>query len=132
MRTALGEAGVATDDVDYVSAHGTGTPLNDRTETAALKQVFGARTAQVPVSSLKSMLGHHMGAAGAFQVIAILQMMAAGVVHPTVNYMARDPECDIDCVPNHARPVSVNVALANSFGFGGNNAVLVVKRWSGE
>jgi 3-oxoacyl-[acyl-carrier-protein] synthase II len=132
MRTALGEAGVATDDVDYVSAHGTGTPLNDRTETAALKQVFGARTAQVPVSSLKSMLGHHMGAAGAFQVIAILQMMAAGMVHPTVNYMARDPECDIDCVPNHARPVSVNVALANSFGFGGNNAVLVVKRWSGE
>jgi 3-oxoacyl-[acyl-carrier-protein] synthase II len=132
IKMALEEADVATDDVDYVSAHGTGTPLNDRTETAALKQVFDARTTQVPVSSLKSMLGHHMGAAGAFQVIAILQMMAAGMVHPTVNYMAHDPECDIDCVPNKARSVTVNVALANSFGFGGNNAVLVVRKWSGS
>jgi 3-oxoacyl-(acyl-carrier-protein) synthase len=132
MRMALDEADVATDDVDYVSAHGTGTLLNDRTETAALKHVFGARAARVPVSSLKSMLGHHMGASGALQVIAILQMMAAGMVHPTVNYRAHDPECDIDCVPNNARCVSVNVAVANSFGFGGNNAVLVVRRWSGE
>ena len=132
MALALEDAGVPSDEVDYVSAHGTGTPLNDRTETAALKQVFGARAARLPVSSLKSMTGHQMGASGALQMIAILQMMAAGIVHPTVNYRARDPECDIDCVPNEARRVSVNVALANSFGFGGNNAVLVVKRWGGD
>jgi 3-oxoacyl-[acyl-carrier-protein] synthase II len=129
MRDTLEEADLPAAAIDYVSAHGTGTSLNDRTETLALGQIFGDRLAGVPVSSLKSMLGHHMGACGALQVIATLLMMAAGTVHPTINYRVRDPECNLDCVPNEARRADVHAALVNSFGFGGNNAVLAIKRW---
>jgi 3-oxoacyl-[acyl-carrier-protein] synthase II len=128
IAAALEEAAVAPDAVDYVSAHGTGTTLSDRAEAAALRQVFGPRLRGLPVSSLKSMLGHHMGASGAFQMLATLLMMAARKLHPTINHMVPDPECDLDCVPNEGRRAEPRTALVNSFGFGGNNAVLVVKK----
>lgn len=130
MSDALAEADIPAEAIDYVSAHGTGTPLNDRTETTALRRIFGDRLRTVLVSSLKSMLGHHMGACGALQVIATFQMMAAGMVHPTINYTVPDPQCDLDCVPNEARRADVRTALINSFGFGGNNAVLALKKWN--
>ena len=128
IRAALAEADTSADVVDYVSAHGTGTQMNDRTETLALKTALGARLRDVPVSSLKSMIGHQMGACGAVQTIATLLSMSLGRVHPTINYGVPDKDCDLDCVPNESRSHDVNVALVNSFGFGGNNAVLVVKR----
>ena len=130
INDALEEAEIPAETIDYVSAHGTGTALNDRTETSALTRIFGDRLRTIPVSSLKSMLGHHMGACGVLQVIATFQMMAAGMVHPTINYTVPDPNCDIDCVPNQARRADVTTALVNSFGFGGNNAVLAIKKWN--
>ncbi len=123
---ALAEAEIPAASVDYVSAHGTGTQMNDRTETAALRKALGARLTNLPVSSLKSMIGHQMGACGALQLIATLVMMKRRCIHPTINYGVPDIDCDLDCVPNESRAHTVNVALVNSFGFGGNNAVLVV------
>jgi 3-oxoacyl-[acyl-carrier-protein] synthase II len=131
IAVALEEAGVTADEVDYVGAHGTGTSLNDRTETQALRQVFGARLNTLPVSSLKSMLGHHMGACGVFQVLAALVMMATRTIHPTINYSSPDPECELDCVPNERRPAEIRTAIVQSFGFGGNNAVLALRNWAG-
>ena len=128
IAAALSEAGIPAARVDYVSAHGTGTQMNDRTETAALQRALGARLADVPVSSLKSMIGHQMGACGALQTIATLLMMARGRIHPTLNYTIPDKDCDLDCVPNESRAHAVGIALVNSFGFGGNNAVLVLSR----
>ncbi len=132
MRKALHEANIAPEDVDYISAHGTGTPTNDRNEVAAIKAVFGDLATRIPISSIKSMLGHTMGAASALEAIACALVVKDDMIPPTINHETPDPDCDIDCVPNRARKHTVNVALNNSYAFGGNNASLVVKKFSDE
>jgi 3-oxoacyl-[acyl-carrier-protein] synthase II len=129
MRQALEDAGLAPDDVGYVNAHGTSTKVNDRVETLAIKQVFGAAAAGVPVSSTKSMTGHLIAAAGATELITCVEVLRRGVLPPTINYETPDPECDLDYVPNTARERRVRHALSNSFGFGGQNISLVVSRF---
>jgi 3-oxoacyl-[acyl-carrier-protein] synthase II len=129
MRKALREAGCSPLDVDYISAHGTGTPTNDRNECAAIKEVFGDRYQSIPTSSIKSMLGHTMGAASALEALVCALVVKNDAIPPTMNYETPDPACDIDCVPNEARYLKVNVALNNSYAFGGNNASLVVKKY---
>ncbi|MDT8306917.1 MAG: beta-ketoacyl-ACP synthase II [Anaerolineae bacterium] len=128
---ALNEAGVAPADVGYISAHGTATELNDKYETMAIKAALGAAAATTPVSSTKSMTGHIMGATGAIESIFCLLAIRDGVLPPTINYSVPDPECDLDYVPNEARPARVRVAVNNAFGFGGHNAVLVFKEFTG-
>jgi 3-oxoacyl-[acyl-carrier-protein] synthase II len=128
MRAAIQDAGLFPSDIDYINAHGTSTPPNDRTETMAIKVVFGERAREIPISSTKSMIGHLLGAAGAAELIAAALAIEHGVIHPTINYETPDPECDLDYVPNEARPASVGCAMSNSFGFGGHNATLVIKR----
>jgi len=129
MRKAMHEAAIGTDDVDYVSAHGTGTIANDKTECAAIRDVFGARSQQIPVSSIKSMLGHAMGAASAIEALACALAVRNDILPPTINFETPDPECEIDCVPNEARRHTVDIALNNSYAFGGNNASLVLKKF---
>jgi 3-oxoacyl-[acyl-carrier-protein] synthase II len=125
------DAGVRPEEVDYINAHGTSTELNDKTETLALKKVFGAHAKNLAVSSTKSMTGHLLGAAGAVELIATLLCMENGFIHPTINYETPDPECDLDYVPNVARSAQIQCALSNSLGFGGHNAVVVAKRFNG-
>jgi 3-oxoacyl-[acyl-carrier-protein] synthase II len=125
---AFREAGLSAEQVDYISAHGTGTPANDRIETAAIKTVWKDTAHHTPVSSIKSMLGHTMGAASAIEAVACALAIERGVIPPTINYQDRDPECDLDYVPNVAREVKVNIALSNSFAFGGNCSALILKR----
>ncbi len=129
MTRALREAGIGKDDVSYISAHGTGTLANDKMECASIKEVFGPRYNRIPVSSIKSMLGHTMGAASALEAIACALIVKDDMIPPTINYETPDPECDIDCVPNKARAHEVNIALNNSYAFGGNNASLVIKKF---
>jgi len=129
MRKAMREADITIEDVDYVSAHGTGTLANDRAECAAIKEVFGPRSKKIPISSIKSMLGHTMGAASALEAITCALVVKNDLIPPTINFETPDPECDIDCVPNEARRHVVNVALNNSYAFGGNNACLVLKKF---
>jgi 3-oxoacyl-[acyl-carrier-protein] synthase II len=129
MRKAIRETGITIGDIDYISAHGTGTLTNDKAECAAIKNVFGPRYKQIPVSSIKSMLGHTMGAASAIEAIACALAIKNDIVPPTINFKTPDPECDIDCVPNQARRHKVNIALNNSYAFGGNNACLVIKKF---
>ena len=131
MRGALADAEVRPEQVGYVNAHGTGTPLNDRTEAAALRELFGAHTRDLLVSSTKSMHGHVQGAAGAIEAVATLMALGNGVAPPTANHCEDDPECGLDVVPNEARPAEMEYALSNSFGFGGLNAVLLFRRWAG-
>ncbi len=131
MRVAIADAGLATDQIDYINAHGTSTPPNDRSETAAIKTLFGERAYRVPISSTKSMTGHLMGAGGGIEAIACIRAMQTGIVPPTINLENPDPECDLDYVPNEARPSEVDVAMSNSFGFGGHNATLVFRRYDG-
>jgi 3-oxoacyl-[acyl-carrier-protein] synthase II len=126
MRRALAAAGVAVEAVDYINAHGTGTPQNDVVETRAIKAVFGARAPALPISSTKSMIGHTLGAAGALEALAVLLAMRGGFVPPTANLEDPDPECDLDYVPVASRPAAPRVALSNSYGFGGNNTTLVL------
>lgn len=128
MRVALQTAGVDIQEVDYINAHGTSTKLNDACETKAIKMVFGKRAYEIPISSTKSMIGHIITAAGAIETIATILVMNRGLIHPTINYETPDPECDLDYVPNTARPAQVNVALKNSFGLGGENCCLVLRR----
>lgn len=128
MQLALNDAGMKPEEIDYVNAHGTSTPLNDKIETLALKKVFGDHARKIAISSTKSMTGHMLGAAGAAELIATLLIMENDLIHPTINYETPDPECDLDYVPNVARPGRVNGAFSNSLGFGGHNAVLVVRR----
>ncbi len=128
VRMALEEAGVSPQDVDYINAHGTGTRVNDVTETQVIKEVFKDHARHVPISSTKSMHGHVMGATGAVELAATIQAIDRGVIPPTANYTQPDPECDLDYVPNQAREKSVHVAISNSFAFGGLNAVLLVRR----
>jgi 3-oxoacyl-[acyl-carrier-protein] synthase II len=131
MRIAVADAGLSTDDIDYINAHGTSTPPNDRSETAAIKTLFGERAYRVPVSSTKSMTGHLMGAGGGIEAIACVRAINTGIVPPTINLDNPDPDCDLDYVPHEARPVEVEVAMSNSFGFGGHNATLVFRRYDG-
>jgi 3-oxoacyl-[acyl-carrier-protein] synthase II len=130
IKMALEDAGVALDEVDYINAHGTSTMVNDRVETLAIKQVFGDRAYKIPVSSTKSMIGHLIAAAGATEVIFCLLAIRDNVVPPTTNYEYPDPDCDLDYVPNVARQLPCNTALTNSFGFGGQNIALLIKRFA--
>ncbi len=126
VRQALASAQVSIEEVDYINAHGTSTPLGDVAETKAIKAVFGKRAYEIPISSTKSMIGHMMGATGAVEALACVMSIQEGIVHPTINYETPDPECDLDYVPNKARRAEVRVAVSNSFGLGGQNAVLVL------
>lgn len=128
MQNALRDAGLSPNDVDYINAHGTGTPANDRTECAAIRAVFGNRTDEIPVSSTKSMIGHTMGAASALEAIACILVVKRDCLPPTINFETIDPKCDVDCVPNVSRLHQVRVALNNSFAFGGNNACLAFRK----
>ncbi len=129
MRVAITDAGLTTDDIDYINAHGTSTAPNDRSETAAIKTLFGERAYRIPVSSTKSMTGHLMGAGGGVEAIATIRAIQTGILPPTINQEHPDPECDLDYVPNEAREVPIAVGISNSFGFGGHNATLVFRRY---
>jgi 3-oxoacyl-[acyl-carrier-protein] synthase II len=131
MRMAIKDAGLRPEDIDYINAHGTSTPLNDLTETLAIKTVFGEHAKKVPISATKSMTGHLLGAAGSTEAIFTLLAIRDGIIPPTINYEKPDPECDLDYVPNFARQKSLNVVMSNAFGFGGTNATLVFKNFSG-
>jgi 3-oxoacyl-[acyl-carrier-protein] synthase II len=130
MSLALKSARMNPEDISYINAHGTSTPMNDKFETAAIKTVFGAQAKKTPVSSTKSMTGHLLGAAGSVEMIICAMAMQDNIVPPTINYEHPDPDCDLDYVPNKAREVKVNAILNNSFGFGGHNAVIVARRFS--
>ena len=129
MKLALDNAGVSTGEVDYINAHGTSTPLNDAVETMVIKRLFGDLAPKIPISSTKSMVGHSLGASGSLEAAACVKTITEGTIHPTVNYEVPDPECDLDYVPNHARKQDVRVVLSNAFGFGGQNACLVFKKF---
>lgn len=129
MRNALASAQLEPEAIDYINAHGTSTPLNDKSETAAIKQVFGEHAYRVSVSSTKSMTGHLLGAAGALEAVFCVQVLREGIIPPTINYEHPDPECDLDYVPNQARRAEVRYAMSNSFGFGGHNATIILRRW---
>ncbi|HUG94604.1 MAG TPA: beta-ketoacyl-ACP synthase II [Pleomorphomonadaceae bacterium] len=127
MSRAMAKAGLAPEDIDYINAHGTGTPLNDRSETRAIKLAMGDHAYRVPISSTKSMTGHMLGAAGVVEAVVCVQAMKEGVIPPTINYENPDPDCDLDYVPNQARKVPVRTAMSNSFGFGGHNATIILR-----
>ena len=129
MAMAMKESRVTAEDIDYISAHGTGTPTNDRIESMAVRTMFGDRASKIPMSSIKSMLGHTMGAASAIEAAACALALQTGVIPPTINYEEPDPECDIDCVPNRARETHPRVVLNNAYAFGGNNASLCLARF---
>ena len=131
MALAIKDAGLQPSDVDYINAHGTSTPLNDKNETLAIKTLFGDHAKKLAVSSTKSMTGHLLGAAGGIEFIACALTVANDMIHPTINYENPDPELDLDYVPNKARKQTVNVAISNSFGFGGHNACVLVKKYTG-
>ena len=131
MRMAINDAGLKPEEIDYINAHGTSTPLNDATETQAIKKVFGEHAKKIPISATKSMTGHLLGAAGSTEAIFTLLTIRDGIIPPTINYDEPDPECDLDYVPNVARRQPVNTAISNAFGFGGTNATLVLKKFIG-
>ena len=129
MQMALADADVALDQVNYINAHGTSTPLNDALETVAIKRLFGNLAYKIPISSTKSMIGHSLGAAGSLDAAACVKTITEATIHPTVNLEDPDPDCDLDYVPNQARAADVQVALSNAFGFGGQNACLVFRKY---
>jgi len=129
MAAALADGGLRPEDVSYINAHGTSTPLNDKTETAAVKTVFGAHARRLALGSTKSMTGHLLGAAGGIELVATVYAVREGILPPTINYEHPDPECDLDCVPNEARRATIQAALSNSLGFGGHNVTLAVRRF---
>jgi 3-oxoacyl-(acyl-carrier-protein) synthase len=131
MVQALEEAGLRPEDVDYINAHGTSTPLNDKYETVAIRGAFGDHADSLMVSSTKSMTGHLLGAAGAIELVAIVQSVREDVAPPTINYENPDPDCDLDYVPKTARRRTIRAALSNSLGFGGHNATLAVRKYPG-
>ncbi len=130
MKRALKSAAAEPEQVDYINAHGTSTEFNDKIETMAIKNIFGRHAYEIPVSSTKSMTGHLLGAAGAVELIASLMILQNQIIHPTINYENPDPECDLDYVPNQAREGNIDLIMSNSFGFGGTNATLLVKKYS--
>ncbi len=130
MAGAIKDAGLSPEKIDYINAHGTSTPFNDRIETYAIKKVFGEHAGKLAISSNKSMIGHTLGAAGALEFASTLLTVQNDIIPPTINYEVSDPDCDLDYVPNKARKATVNIALSNSFGFGGTNAVLVARKYN--
>jgi nodulation protein E len=128
VESALADGRLSPEDIQYVNAHGTGTAANDEAETRAIKRAFGGHAGKLAISSNKSMIGHALGAAGGLELVATLMAMKEGIAPPTINYLGRDPACDLDYVPNEARPLRIEAALSNSFAFGGLNAVLAVRR----
>jgi nodulation protein E len=131
IRTALRDAHLEPEQIGYINAHGTATPANDVTETNAIRSVFGAHTNRLAVSSTKSMHGHALGAGAALECLATTLALRDGFLPPTANFTEPDPECDLDVVPNHSRQAEIDYALSNSFAFGGLNAVLVLRKFSG-
>lgn len=129
MQEALDNASIKPEEVDYINAHGTGTNANDINETAAIKELFGEAASKVAISSTKSMTGHLLGAAGAIEAIACVLAINNGVIPPTINYGEPDPLCDLDYVPNKARKKDLRIALSNTFGFGGHNATIVIRKF---
>ena len=130
LRLALKGAGLSPSDIDYINAHGTATLLNDRTETRAIKNVFNGHAYRIPISASKSMIGHLIGAAGSIEAVISVLAINHGIVPPTINLTHPDPECDLDYVPNEARPVKIKTAMSNSFGFGGHNSVIIFRQYS--
>jgi 3-oxoacyl-(acyl-carrier-protein) synthase len=130
IRMALSSAQANFDEVGYINAHGTGTLLNDLSETRAIKAAFGDRAYKIPISSTKSMTGHMMGATGALETIFCVQALREGILPPTIHYQTPDPECDLDYIPNKAREVNTSLVISNAFGFGGHNAVLALRKYS--
>ena len=131
MTNAMRYAGLKPEDIDYINTHGTATPLGDISETKAIKAVMGEQAYKIPLNSTKSLVGHLLGAAGAIELITSALELGAGKLHPTINLDHNDPECDLDYVPNQARERQCDVALNNSFGFGGQNITLIVRRFAG-
>jgi len=129
MRMALEDAKLGLEDIDYINAHGTSTPLNDKSETAAIKTVFGKRAYEIPISSTKSMTGHLLGASGALEALICVKALQDQLIPPTINYEYPDPECDLDYVPNKSRPYRIRRIMSNSFGFGGHNATIILSQF---
>jgi 3-oxoacyl-[acyl-carrier-protein] synthase II len=128
VEIALKNSGISPEQIDYINAHGTSTPLNDKTETMVIKSVFKDRAKKIPVSAVKSMVGHLIGAAGGVETVASLLAMEHGIIPPTINYETPDPDCDLDYVPNTARKAGIKTFMKNSFGFGGKNSVLIIRK----
>jgi 3-oxoacyl-[acyl-carrier-protein] synthase II len=131
MALAIADAGLTPNDIDYINAHGTSTPLNDKTETLAVKKVFGENTS-VPVSSTKSSTGHLLGASGAVEAVICVKALQEGLIPATVGTSDKDPLCDLDIVPNTPRKADLKVVMSNSLGFGGHNASIVLRKWEGQ
>ena len=129
MTNALQDAGIAPEEVGYINAHGTSTPMNDSGETKAVKLAFGGHAYRLAISSTKSMTGHLLGAAGAIEAVFCAKALADGFLPATIHYREKDPECDLDVVPNEGRPADIRYAMSNSLGFGGHNASLIFKKW---
>jgi 3-oxoacyl-[acyl-carrier-protein] synthase II len=132
MQMALDDAGLSIYDIDYINAHGTSTLLNDKSETAAIKTVFGEHAYQVPISSTKSMTGHLLGATGAFEALVCVKAILEGIIPPTINYETPDPLCDLDYTPNQSRLATLKYVMSNSFGFGGHNATIILSKFKGD
>ena len=132
MGEALADAGIEPEGVDYIAAHGTGTPMNDAIETKAIKAVLGVSAGKVAISSIKSMTGHTVAAAGVLSAVASIKAMHEGILPPTIGLQSPDPDCDLDYVPNQPRRADINVAMVNGFGFGGQNACVVIEKWKGS
>jgi 3-oxoacyl-[acyl-carrier-protein] synthase II len=132
MRMALEDAGLSLAKIDYINAHGTSTPLNDKSETSAIKTVFGDLAYRIPISSTKSMTGHLLGASGAIEALLCVKVLQDGILPPTINYNTPDPDCDLDYVPNRARPLAAEKVMSNSFGFGGHNASIILGKFDLE
>ena len=132
MKNAISDANLSIENIDYINAHGTSTPFNDKTESAAISSLFGSHAKKLKVSSTKSMIGHALGASGALEAVACILALQNNILPPTINYKNPDPECELDYVPNNSQEIETNLAMSNSFGFGGHNGVILMKKWDGE